>query len=90
MSGRLLQAFTTRDSLVAGSSIRIIDEQNPDDSIALEFPNNERKEGIIVAVGEKSLQIVIDEIFLFLEPWKSGDDPLGEYNDTVSDWTVIE
>jgi len=59
------------------------------DELAIEFPNNSRKRGVVQEVSAQTLIVLIDGALFELRPWLEGDDQKTSSKLQSSDWTLV-
>ncbi|GMV61134.1 MAG: hypothetical protein AMXMBFR74_03030 [Parvibaculum sp.] len=82
-------AFMSRSSIDVGAGIRIEGKTQPkaDDTIAIEFADNNRVGATVVSSSDQNLEIRIEAKSYKLRPWRSGDDPLCSIDMQSTSWT---
>jgi hypothetical protein len=81
-------AHISRAVITKGAAILICGEAKAGDTLAIATPNNSRLAGEVVTIASDGAQITIAGSPVILGPWTPNDDPLPNWSEPSSRWTV--
>ncbi|NTG71702.1 hypothetical protein G6M02_00025 [Agrobacterium rhizogenes] len=80
--------LASRDNIVSGASFTVVPAPVMGAPLYVEFPDNNRKSGMITEVTASSLSIEIEGQIFRLRPWNPSDDPVPDFPGGAK-WTMI-